>query len=306
MGGVVGIGTNLYAPLVVIIFLLSCSNQEFSGSSQRFGGNGQRDGGDPGGRNNKEKRFAIDTNKGLVDILWLIDTSGSMTEETANVKKNFGSLLSNLSRQTRAKLTLVAHENAIKLPGDALSSGHVQINQTVSSTNALVIAKSLLNAGTVQLRDGARLVLVVVTDDNATHVTDANFLQDLNNAVSQKKPAVFAFRGDVSKPNCSVARKGVAYENLAQITGGQVFDICDFDWTPNFDKLVSSVEALANSSYKIEDGDYESVSKVILDGLVLEPRDYDVVDREVQINPGLISVNSKELIVKYRVKANSK
>lgn len=82
-----------------------------------------------------------------------------------------------------------------------------------------------------------------------------------------------------------------------------MFDICDLDWTPNFDKLVRSVESIANSSFKIYDLSFESVSKVILDGLVLEPRDYAVVDGELQLVPALISASSKELVVRYKAKA---
>jgi hypothetical protein len=229
-----------------------------------------------------------------------------MRQETANVQQNFGRFLTNLAKLTSTRLSLVAAESAIKLSPDALTAGHIQINKRVESTDALVIAKDLLNGGKVSLRDGARLVLVVVTDDNAASVTDTNFLETLGAQISFKKPAVFAFRGDVSKPNCSVAKKGVAYENLARNTGGRVFDICDLDWSPNFDMLVSSVESIANSSFKIDDPDFASVSRVILDGIVLEPRDYAVINGEVQLIPALISTSSKELVVKYKPKEVSR
>jgi hypothetical protein len=297
----------LVVPLTLSMILVSCSNQEFAGSGQRLSGARQSGGGgDNEDQGTKEKKFAIDSNRGLVDILWLIDTSGSMREETANVQRNFGGFLTNLTRMTNAKLTLVAAESAIKLSPDALKTGHVQINKTVASTDALVIAKGLLNGGSVPLRSGARLVLVVVTDDNAASVTDTNFLEGLVAQISSKKPTIFAFRGDVSKPNCSVAKKGVAYENLASVTGGRVFDICDLDWSPNFDTLVSSVESIANSAFKIDDPNFASVSRVILDGVVLEPRDYAVTNGEVQLIPALISASSKELVVKYRSKEVSR
>ena len=290
-------------PLSLSVILLSCSNQEFAGSGQKLSGASQSGGGgDNEDQGTKEKKFAIDSNRGLVDILWLIDTSGSMRQETANVQQNFGRFLTNLAKLTSTRLSLVAAESAIKLSPDAITAGHIQINKTVASTDALVIAKDLLNGGKVSMRDGARLVLVVVTDDNAASVTDTNFLETLGAQISSKKPAVFAFRGDVSKPNCSVARKGVAYENLARNTGGRVFDICDLDWSPNFDALVSSVESIANSAFKIDDLNFASVSRVILDGVMLEPRDYAVINGEVQLIPSLISASSKELVVKYKLK----
>ena len=94
----------------------------------------------------------------------------------------------------------------------------------------------------------------------------------------------------------------MACENLARSTGGRVFDICDLDWSPNFDTLVSSVESIANSSFKIDDPDFASVSRVILDRLMLEPRDYAVINGEVQLMPALISLSSKELVVKDKLK----
>lgn len=199
---------SFFVLLTLATSLGACSNQEFAGSGQRSIGGGEEGGGGGGEFEDvdmKQKIFAIDSNMGLVDILWLIDTSGSMKEETINVQKNFGSFLQNLTRQTSARLTLVAAESAIKLSAEASSAGHLQINKTVASTDALVIAKSLLNGGTFQLRDQARLVVVVVTDDNAASVTDANFLEGLLPQIAQKKPAIFAFRGDVTKPNCKVA-----------------------------------------------------------------------------------------------------
>ncbi|MEI6832611.1 MAG: vWA domain-containing protein [bacterium] len=295
------VSKKLVVPLTLSMILVSCSNQEFAGSGQKLSGTSQSGGrGDSEDQGTKEKKFAIDPNRGLVDILWLIDTSDSVRKDKiAKVQQNFGRFLTNLTKSTR--LSLVADESVIKLSPDALTAGHVQINKFVNSSDALVIAKGLLNGGSVPLRSGARLVLVVVTDDNAASVTDTNFLEGLVAQISSKKPVIFAFRGDVSKPNCLV-EKGVAYENLARITGGRVFDVCDLDWSLNFDALVSSVESIANSAFKIDDLNFASVSRVILDGVMLEPRDYAVINGEVQLLPALISASSKELVVKYKLK----
>jgi hypothetical protein len=44
---------------------------------------------------------------------------------------------------------------------------------------------------------------------------------------------------------CSIAAPGVAYTNLAEKTGGKVYDICQPDWTEHFNNLASSSARLS-------------------------------------------------------------
>jgi hypothetical protein len=62
----------LVVPLTLSMILVSCSNQEFAGSGQKLSGASQSGGGgDNEDQGTKEKKFAIDSNRGLVDILWM-------------------------------------------------------------------------------------------------------------------------------------------------------------------------------------------------------------------------------------------
>jgi hypothetical protein len=168
-----------------------------------------------------------------------------------------------------------------------------------------VIAQRLLNNGTIALRSGAKLVMVVVTDDNVTSVTDLNFISGLNATIQAIKPTLFAFRGDRDQPPCNIARKGVAYDNLARATGGDVFDICAPDWTPNFNKLAESVAMIAGTSFKIDDPALDVVTQVTLDGVVLDPADFRVVGSTVQLVSKVVKPTSKEVGVRYKTKSTS-
>jgi hypothetical protein len=296
---------------LMLVSLVSCGQQEFAGSSGQAmaggkKGGGRKKGGDETTNLGKgQKSFQLEANRGEVDVLWLIDTSGSMRDDTEIVRRNFDRFLTNIAEKSHARLTLVANTTAISLTAQATAAGHRQVNNTVNSTDALVIAQRLLNNGTIALRSGAKLVMVVVTDDNVTSVTDLNFISGLNATIQAIKPTLFAFRGDRDQPPCNIARKGVAYDNLARATGGDVFDICAPDWTPNFNKLAESVAMIAGTSFKIDDPALDVVTQVTLDGVVLDPADFRVVGSTVQLVSKVVKPTSKEVGVRYKTKSTS-
>jgi hypothetical protein len=51
---------------------------------------------------------------------------------------------------------------------------------------------------------------------------------------------------------CSIAAIGAAYINLANTTGGRVFDICQTDWTENFNKLTEGLVAAAQNTFTLK------------------------------------------------------
>lgn len=289
--------------------LLSCGKQEFAGSSGQIlrggtkgGGGGNGGGGEATDLGKGQKSFQLQSNRGEVDVLWLIDTSGSMKDDTEIVRSNFDRFLTDIAEKSHARLTLVADTTKIVLTPQATAAGHRAVNNVVASTDALVIAQRLLNNGTIALRDGAKLVMVVVTDDNASNVTDQNFISGLNPALKALKPAVFAFRGVADQGRCNITRAGVAYDNLARTTGGEVFDICAPDWRPNFDKLAESVAMIAGTSFKIDDPAFHIVTQVSLDGVVLNPADFVVDGATVQLVSKVVKPSSKDVSIRYKTK----
>lgn len=86
-----------------------------------------------------------------LDMIWVIDNSGSMANEIDHVRKNFDKFLSSVSSMSDLKLALVSDsgddvlpELGIKLGDQWLKQGFQQIDQMVFSTDSLL----LLSAGT--------------------------------------------------------------------------------------------------------------------------------------------------------------
>ena len=97
--------------------------------------------------------FTVELTKNMVDIVWVIDNSGSMVEEVAQIRKNFEDFISNTSNVAEVKLALItsstvavpgvpriSFQTEVDMPATALAKGHVQINQFVDSTNLLAVA----------------------------------------------------------------------------------------------------------------------------------------------------------------------
>lgn len=258
--------------------------------------------------------FAVDASSGKTDIVWVVDQSGSMTTETQNVQNNLSNFFNSLNQKVDARYALIASSssgNKISLP--AASDKQLQIEQLVSSTNALEIAISTFtradapeqpliepnnpNGGRVRkyptqgalssfFRPDALPIVVVVTDDNAQKVTEQNFLQ-LAKAAIGKEPKVYAWRGNNSLPaipnaQCNVARDGIAYEKLAEATGGEVFNLCEPDWSATFGKLTNNIIAAVKNSFTLQK-EIKALVSVTIDGRKLDASRITITGRNVTL-----------------------
>lgn len=271
-------------------------------------------------------------------MVWLIDNSGSMTEEAAQVRANFQNFLTTLSQRTDIRLALIsatAEEGStgVTLPQSLIAAGHIQIGAAVDSTNELILAAAATCAageseglssprvcgqnlgedlffdvgaidavkGRLQsfFRPDASRVYVIVTDDNAEGVDQSNFLSLVRPYEGIAPPVVFAFRGTVSQGACDISARGVAYEALAQATGGAVFDICDPDWRSNFSRLTSEVVALATHSFTLASPTVSSIVEVLLDGVALPFERFHLQGNILTVDPQVIPMTAQVLTVRY-------
>jgi len=349
--------------LGVVAALVGCSDTSFeagkpSASSSKGGdakgdksGLGGDDGGGGAGGDNDllatdeedgssrriEKSFELAKVAGKVDMVWLIDTSGSMREEAAHVQRNFASFAATLSSRTNTRTTLIANPATNGDIGVTLPPGGVdqnQISTPIGSRNALAVAAAAVcpsnlssvagnnaticgeaisgveNANAIPtiagrlkssnfFRPGAKPVFVIVTDDDASGVTAANFVRLVQPHLNNEAPTVYSFRGQTSRNNCDVARPGAAYDALAAATSGRAFDICDTDWSPNFATLGQAVAELANTSFVMDTG-IKSVLKVVVDGRELSSGDYTVTGNRIELRKGVVSADAKSLKIVYQ------
>ena len=220
-----------------------------------------------------------------VDIVWVVDASGSMLDEQIKIGKNllaFADALTSakidvriVMMTTSAAIPVICPEMAPDpLAGTPLASDTARyqfIDSFVQSTNALDVAVDSFPMYSGFLRPGAKTHFVIVSDDESTYrglasvdERAAGFTNDMRgllghdfilHTVSSAGPT------PCSDPNCNpdpetgicvfvmlgcgAARPGDTYYALAGMTGGLSASICESDWNVIFQPLTAAVIASA-------------------------------------------------------------
>jgi hypothetical protein len=149
-------------------------------------------------------------------------------------------------------------------------------------------------------RSGSRKTFVIVTDDNA-RMTDATFAKLMEQAAI-KNYSLFAFAGVQSgSGGCSVSRPGVVYSDVAKRTDGQVFSICETDWSGYFDDLARQIVMAARTRFTLS----QSVSEIVrisADGRSIDAGRYELQGRTVRFKKGALDPEAASLKITYRKK----
>lgn len=230
-----------------------------------------------------------------LDIVWVIDNSGSMAAEAAHVRNNLQSFVSQLNGIPDVKMALLSQAGttgtSVSLP--ALSVPNMQLDQNVSSTNGLYLLANALcpssspgncaNVGVLNpsrgafssfLRPNSQKVVVMVTDDESAMAKN-DFLSAYNSLYAGSSLTLFGWIGLGSASPCQ-ARTGTVYMELAAATGGQIFNICDTDWSARFSQLASNVVTLVVDTIPLPQVVLQSsqIFMVKLNGRVLSSSEY--------------------------------
>jgi len=258
--------------------------------------------------------FNVAQSAGKVDIVWVVDQSGSMKTETTNVQNNLKDFISKVNARIDARHALIASRTrGLALDIDALGIAGEQvkqIDQEVRSNDALSIAASAFTRpdaprnpavasrfagiqGTLVdfFRPGVRPIVVVVTDDNAEGVDQTNFisiLEDKTNSIGIK-PLVYAFAGlenSSAAGKCDIAAVGTAYSELANASTpkAEVFDICQADWTESFKKLTEGIFVAAENSFRLKKP-AAKILKVSVNGKAIDASAYTYTAGTLTVRP---------------------
>lgn len=219
-----------------------------------------------------------------VDIVWVIDTSGSMNEEALLVQTNLNAFVAFLDTAGLDYRVVMVAADSVCVP-EPLSGGgcpdtdgerYLHVRQTIGSTNALEQLVSTYPQYQPFLRPDASLHFVVVTDDESRR--DATWFINQMNAVSPAVPS-FTFHtiasltgsetcflficvpSGCSGPNGDAEAQGRKYMDLSTRTGGVQFSICEADWSPVFTDIGASVirEATLPCEYGIPEVDFGEI-----------------------------------------------
>lgn len=162
------------------------------------------------------------------------------------------------------------------------------------------------------VREQSHKVFVIVSDDDATtgefHVKSNEFLNAYDSKFHDSEPIVYSIVSprtvaDANKAGCSVWNQGLEHMKLSALTGGETFDICAKDWTPYFDKMLSGISTLANTSFPLAAVNIVDILSVKVNGHKLNLGDYTYDKHTLSIRPDVmgdyINYNIEVEILEY-------
>lgn len=221
---------------------------------------------DTGPRDDESKQCAAirkdaPVGKGAVDIVFLIDTSGSMLHALTQVQQNiarFVQSFENTTTDTRVVM-ITASDPAAGSPLAANSERYRFIASPVDSRALYGVALARYNDYQPFLRSESTLQFVMVTDDNDRMPADT-FKREMEarlgrpfiqHAIASESVNGLPCISEAQLWNplcaapipaiCAAAAVGDAYNTLADQTAGAKMSICKSDWTSVFAELKKAV-----------------------------------------------------------------
>ena len=206
-----------------------------------------------------------------IDIIWAVDTSGSMSEEIAQIKANintqFASILSASGLDYQVIMIAARGLGAFQVCASPPLGGpncgdnpplYHSINQTVASTNSLSLILSTYDSTSAalnwskHLRQSAVKVFIEVTDDNSSLGGAAFDTQLLAKApagmfgTAAARNYVFhsiigVTTGSPTTKCGSAVNTGAQYQVLSNLTGGKMLPVCAADYSPIFQEIANGI-----------------------------------------------------------------
>ncbi len=184
-----------------------------------------------------------------VDIIWAVDSSGSMDYENRMVQDNLNRFSTRISASgIDHHVILIGEADQMNVPPPLGGSEYfMHIDDKVDSEDALVKLVEHYPTYRTFLREGAVRHFVVVTDDNSQEMSADEFAATVGGFTDPGFPDGFTFHsivafGTIPYIGCITgARVGGVYLDLSARTGGVVQSICQTDWGPIFDALEAAI-----------------------------------------------------------------
>lgn len=216
---------------------------------------------------------AVAAQKLPVDIIWAVDTSGSMSQEIAQIKANINSQFADILAASGLdyQVIMVAAKGTGTFqvcaapPLGGFNCGANQplyrpVNQTVASTNSLSLLLSTYDSANLSLnwrqylRMDAVKVFVEVTDDNSslagtsfdTQLLAKTPLGMFGNAMNRNyifHSIIGVTAGNPAVKCPSAVNIGAQYQVLSNLTNGGMYPVCDADYSPIFNAIATGIAA---------------------------------------------------------------
>lgn len=253
---------------------------------------------------------SVNAEKAAVDILWIIDNSGSMRQEAEHVNNNLNSFIETIKDSSDIRFALISgtnkNGNTVTLPNQDLDH-LMQINHTVRSHDSLEIIRDKMEQGELKdfFRPNTLKYLVLITDDDSDD-NGLEFLDFFKNWYTKSTVKVSGFLGLGWSTSPCQAAKGLEYLNMIEQTGGFSINICEEDWSDSFKKLANDISYSANNVFELQTALASEVLEVSVNGIAL-PMDLVQVDGNkvtLQFDINLLQENNELRInIKYKTES---
>ena len=260
-----------------------------------------------------------------IDILWVIDNSGSMADEQKALSDNFDSFIKGfIAKDVDFKMAITttdtssaAKKGAI-VPGSdvALTSAAAKANENKfyddfmsmvkvgirgsGNEKGLEATEGFVNKQSSWLRQDAYLAVVVLSDEEDQSPKAVKFYtENLKNLKVQDglvKIYTIVNANDVNTGGNTIGH--VRYEEASQLTAGKMSDIMDrFD-----DVLLEMGDSIINllDSFALAAAPVNGTLKVFVNGVETSAYSYDSASRSIKFNAGNLPPVGAQVTVKYK------
>jgi hypothetical protein len=290
----------------ILALFQNCSNVSFDSDKASV-----EETGNPGSPTSVSEKFNPKStdSTGPVDMIWVIDNSGSMTEEAAHVRTNLSNFIGTIQGRSDLHFLLVSKKGnsglMTEIPVAYQSEFVIQQDLEIGSKDGPDKLITLLKTFTTLTKPGffranSLKSIVFVTDDNATLSSTGTIagLADLGAGWDSGKLMVNSFIGLGQSTSPCQAKTGTVYTDLANVTGGNVFNICDLSWTDNFANLADSTIKTLERSFTLQFTAL-TIESIEVDGVALSSSDYQVKGKVVVLKSSVVLAANSEIVIKY-------
>lgn len=206
------------------------------------------------------KSFAAEPGIAPVDLIWVVDSSGSMDNEAKRVQDNLNSFSTEMGKVgIDYRVVMITSSSFVKVPPPLGTSASFKfIDRAVGSNEPLQVLLDEFPKYGSFLRPHAITHMVGVTDDESDLGAEAFYTAMQKNLghqftfhaiASEKVAPTFTNPEGACQtsgfPPEGAAAPGVQYYKLADATKGLKFSICTSDWTGLFATLTKAVAVKA-------------------------------------------------------------
>jgi hypothetical protein len=234
-----------------------------------------------------------------IDILWVIDNSGTMVDEQNNLADNFNSFISIIEESevdyqigvVSTDMELAGHQGELQgspkiiVPGQNAASqfannvrvgiGGAGNEQGLLAAYTALTEPLISGANAGFLRSGGALAIIFVSDENDHSFGKIEFYQrifeQLKDIGNENRVIAAAIVGDqpdgCENPQTGSAQAGTRYHQLVQVVGGSIGSICSDNFSVTLNQLGLTVAGLSRKFTLSDENPEETSITVKVNGL---------------------------------------